>query len=148
MVYIPPNTLLRDKAKSIFKKEGLSTLVKKIDVDEIQGEYHYRRRLNQMIKKRVDSLLKGNIGNIDEAADLMDLINERLMLDGYSLDDVKERATEIHERYGTYSKHYTTQKEGIETESCVFIPYESLGKVITDRDHSMRKLRTYDEKGY
>ena len=53
---VDKNRLLRNKAKKILKEKGElfgsddMPAIQKMDIDVPQGEYHYRRRLNQNIK--------------------------------------------------------------------------------------------------
>lgn len=143
---IPKNTLIRKKvAKSL--KRDYEPLVKKIDTDELQGGYHYRRRLNQNIKKRLTSLLTETSVSESEMADLLELLNERAIIDGFELSDCEPIRNHLNKEYGDYKDMYTTI-EDIDEEEEGFIPYHVKGHVITDGSHESRINRQYYERGY
>lgn len=136
---IPKNTLVRRNVAKHIKKEYddfIKSPVKKIDVDEIQGNYHYRRRLNNNIKKRVTSLLTECTVEIDEMADLLQLLNDRALLDGFDIRDVLSKMSELNEKYGSYSDNYTTT-DNVDIEDDGFIPYRVLGHKISGSTTAM-----------
>lgn len=143
---IPKNTLIRKKVASSLK-ENYKPLIKKIDTDELQGIYHYRRRLNQNIKKRITSLLSETTVNKFELADLLELLNERAIIDGFELSDCEPIRTQLNKEYGNYKDKFTTTEYINEVEKG-FIPYYVKGHVITDGSHESRVNRQYYERGY
>lgn len=146
---IPKNAMLRDKVKEFIRKENQIELdgVKKMDIDDFQGLYHISRRLNQCIKKRANSMLSGSSINLIEVADLLSLINERLVIEGESLEDAIKEMTILDKVYGQYTKHYTSKRE-LDIDSDVFLEYVDRGKIVTDRDYVSRKSRIKEGKEY
>ena len=146
-MHIPKNTLLRDKAKKILRDEGLDLLIEKMeDKDPQTFQYRYRRRLNQMIKKRVDSMLKGNVLDITEVADLLDLVETRMLLDGDELKSAMIRRMTLKDEYGLYTKGYTNVAD-IDSEENFAVGYTKSGKIITDRGHKAYIERAINEEG-
>lgn len=146
-MYIPKNTLLRDKAKKILSDEGLDLLIEKMENKDPQTfQYRYRRRLNQMIKKRVDSMLKGNILDITEVADLLDLVETRMLLDGNELKSAMIRRMTLKDEYGSYTKGYTNVGD-IDSEQNFAVGYTRSGKIITDQAHKAYIERAINEEG-
>ena len=135
---IPKNTLLRNKVKNLIKDEGNyeEMKVEKMNPDVIQGIYHVRRRLNQMIKKRTSSLLTETAVDLKEAGDLLELLEERLIMDGLDLSDALRSKEELKTKYGSYDKFFSTT-DHVDSDTKGFIPFVNRGKAITDGAHTM-----------
>lgn len=146
---IPKNTMLRNNIKKIIKGHCPEYLedIKKMNVDDFQGPYHVSRRLNQMIKKRTNSMLAGSSINLEEVGDLLGLIEERLILEGHDLNDAINQHRALINQYGDYSKHYTSTSS-IDLDCKIFLPYVDRGKIVTDGDYVSRKSRIQDGKEY
>lgn len=147
---IDKNRLMRNKAKKILKANGEllaeNKVIIKMDTDIPQGEYHYRRRLNQNIKDRVASLTRNLNFRLEEVADLLDLLEERLKLDGNSLEDVAPHRAELKRKYGSYSKKYTTTTL-LDVESDVMVEIWHNGKKLTDGANKSLTERLINEEG-
>ena len=149
---VDKNRLLRNKAKKILKEKGElfgsddMPAIQKMDIDIPQGEYHYRRRLNQNIKDRVNSMCRDLTLNMNEVADLLDLIQERLKLDGHSLEEVEPYRVALHAKYGGYSKKFTTNYL-FETDADIMVEISHNGHKITDGANKRLAERVINEEG-
>ena len=92
-------------------------------------------------------MLSGSSINLIEVADLLSLINERLVIAGESLDDAIKEMAILDKEYGQYTKHYTSKRE-LDIESDIFLEYVDRGKIVTDRDYVSRKSRIKEGKEY
>lgn len=147
---IPKNTLIRNKIKSKLKKsqDYRKEFIQSMDKGSMNDDHHFRRRMNQMLKKRLTSLLCPFKIDIEEAGDLLELFEERLLMDGYTLNDVIEKKEQLKMRDGDYTMRYTTT-ENLEEEAIpIMIPYKKAGHVIMDGEHITRVKRRLDDKTY
>lgn len=105
------NTIIRDGLSKKLKKNFNADVSKFNTKGATIYLNAYRKRLNSCIRKRLNSTLSYNSIKVDECAELLGLLEERLSLDNISLDKVIEAKKSLEEKYGCYDKRQNVNEE-------------------------------------
>ena len=107
---MPKNKLVRNRTISESEKLGADVgyAIEAVKEKSNSGVYQWRHKLNASIKFNINQALVGEVINIDSIADAIELLKERLFLDGYTMDDVENEMRRRNEVLGSYSKRLNT----------------------------------------
>ena len=108
MGLIKKNIFVRDNFKKELQSAGVDDYfispLKKSDA----GDYQWRHKLNANIKEYITASLVGETVTIDKLVDAIELLKERLYLDGVTFDEVLAEVDKRKDEHGGYSKRLIT----------------------------------------
>lgn len=111
MFVIFANTLLRNKVGKELKKSNINCIEKFKLEDDVKRKKAYMRRLNQNIRKRTSAMLSYNSVRAEDVAELLDLIDARLEIQGIDKEEVDVIRKKLNDEYGGYNKRYYTTSD-------------------------------------
>jgi len=151
---ISKNILVRNKAvKRLKKKDGKEYPIYPLDESDIL----YKKRLNQNMRNRLQSMLSYDELRIDEVSDFLSLLEERLSIEDMTLERAIEKKEELDDKYGKYNKRYTTMDDIDISTDIGFIEYmvkqrlttktrESVGMPLTEQQKEKKWQKKHKKK--
>lgn len=140
---IPKNTLIRNKGFKKIMKKNPDCAIEQIPES---SEITYKKRLNQNLRNRLQTLLSYNEIRLDDVADLLSLLETRIELENISLSEAMIRKEKLDEKFGKYTKRYTTSYDIKVDKKCGFIPYEHMHKLTADERKNLGLPLTEQQK--
>lgn len=110
---MPKNQLVRDNIVEECEKLGydIGYAVSKVKSKKETGEYQWRHKLNASIKFNINQALVGEVVDTDKLVDALQLIFERLYLDGETSSEILGKIDERRKYLGSYSKRLMTTED-------------------------------------
>lgn len=122
---IPNNTMMRNKAiKRIEKKEGGIVPIEPFPDETEHWEEQYKKRLNQNLRNRLQTMLSYNEIRLEDVGDFLSLLEERLNVEDMFLETALKTKERLDDEYGSYSKRYTTIAELKTKADCGYLVHE------------------------
>lgn len=140
---IEKNILIRNKAvKKLKKKLNKEYPIYPLDESEIL----FKKRVNQNMRNRLQTMLSYDEIRIEDVADFLSLLDERLSLEGMMFDSALEKKEEMDDIYGKYNKRYSTMDEVDIPIDIGFIEYEVKRKLTSEKREKLGMKLTEQQK--
>lgn len=108
MGIIKKNILVRDNFKKELQNAGVDDFFVEPMKKGGSGDYQWRHKLNANIKEYVTAALVGETVTIEHLVNAIELIKERLYLDGVTFEELLEEVDKHKKEHGGYHKRLIT----------------------------------------